>query len=102
MINELQKQEFIAAETILMDRLARINPLVKSFIFNSPNVTAKIDQVEAGIELCMKENGLVDGKLLGELVAQKFPKACQWINVPKQEFRLSDEISKLLTFLLGD
>lgn len=101
MINDIQKSEFIAAETVLINKLSSINPLAKTFLLNSPKVQEKIDEIEAGILLCMKENGMVDGKLLGKLLAEKFPSVCQWINVPGGEFRLSDEINKILKIFVG-
>lgn len=101
MINEIQKNEFIAAESLLFDRLSGINPLVKTFVLNSPQVQSVIDNAEGAVLLCMKENGLVDGKLLGAMLTEKFPEVCRWVNVPAGEFRLSDEIGKILKILVG-
>lgn len=101
MISDIQKSEFIAAETLLLDRLSKINPLIKTFVLQSPKVRDTIDNVEGAILLCMKENGMVDGKCLGGLLTEKFPDVCQWINVPSSEFRLSDEINKILKLFVG-
>lgn len=101
MISEIQKGEFIAAESLLLDRLSDINPLIKTFVMNSPKVLDAIDSAEGAILLCMKENGMVDGKCLGSMIAEKFPAVCRWINVPSGEFRLSDEIGKILKIFVG-
>lgn len=101
MISEIQKSEFIAAESLLLDRLSDVNPLVKTFVLQSHKVRNAIDSAEGAILLCMKENGMVDGKCLGGMIADKFPAVCQWINVPSGEFRLSDEIGKILKIFVG-
>lgn len=101
MITDIQKNEFIAAESLLLDQLSGINPLVKTFVLNSPQVQSVIDSAEGAVLLCMKENGLVDGKCLGAMLSEKFPDICRWINVPAGEFRLSDEIGKILKIIVG-
>jgi hypothetical protein len=90
--------EIQRAEQAIMDRLP---PIARTFIFNSKKVDETIEKYEALLMSCMNDNGTVNGELLGTILEHKFPKLAEWINIPKDNFYLKDEIGVLLDFIFG-
>ena len=78
---------------------SKIPPIAKTFVLNSPKVVAYIEKWENLIIAVMNENGSINGELLGELIKEKFPNFSQWLNIPKTDFYLIDELDILLDFI---
>ena len=75
-------------------------PLFKSFILSSPKINKVVEKYENLIISFMNENGSVNGELLSNVILEKYPNIAQWVNIPRYNFYLKDEVEKIFNFLI--
>ena len=93
----LQEMEIQRVEEYIMKQFP---PLVKTFVLNSPKVNRIVEKYEKIIISFMDDNGKVDGKLLNELLVEKYPAIANWMNIPQYNFYLKDEVEKIMSTLI--
>ena len=94
----LKELEIQRAEEYL---ISQFPPLVKTFILNSPKVNKVVEKYEQLLISFMNDNGSIDGELLNKILSKKYPNILQWINIPKHNFYLKDEIEKIMKYIIG-
>lgn len=93
----LQEMELKRVEEYI---ISKFSPLVKTFILNSPKINRIVEKYEKIIISFMDDNGKIDGKLLNELLVEKYPAIANWINIPQYNFYLKDEVEKIMSSLI--
>ncbi len=81
---------------------ANTPPIVANFVINSPMYEKATGQIADVLFMYMDENtGEIDGKKAGETLSQMFPSIAQWVNIPRRNFFIKDEVNKIATTLVG-
>lgn len=98
MLNEIQQSEFVAFETYLKEFAQQQG---FALALKIPYVDKKIEQLEEYLEAFMKDDGYIDGRLLSDTVDAFRPNIANFINFPRNDFRMVDLAKDLTRALFG-
>ncbi|MFI3329124.1 MAG: hypothetical protein R3Y05_01405 [bacterium] len=97
-LNELQQSEFIAFESYIKEFA---NSKGFGLMLKLPYVDKKIETFENYLEMFMRENGYIDGRSLSEALDGIRPEVSNWVNFPRNDFRMVDLAKELTIALFG-
>ncbi len=98
-LTTIQESEFIAFEKFIKEFC---NERGFGLALKIPFVDRKIEQLEELLEKFMKEDGMIDGKKLGDTIHTFKPDIANWINFPRQDFRMVDLAQDIIKTIFGN
>lgn len=80
---------------------SKFGKLAKNYIVNNSFISDKIAEFNEIVFVAMKENGLIDGKILSSLIDKYKPQLHNFISIPSDEFRLKDIVTNIYDLIFG-